>query len=127
LSARDYAVIRSSYDALNARDVDAVLGHFTEDCIFDASRIMEGVYEGREAYRGFLERLLEATEIVYTPEEMITNPRGPVLVRTRLHGAGSSSKAPMVGELGFVYELEEALIHRQEVHPDPDELLRSAA
>ena len=45
---------RLAFEALNRRDIDAVVGFFAPDGVLDG-RAAGGLYEGRQAIRGFLD------------------------------------------------------------------------
>jgi ketosteroid isomerase-like protein len=42
-------------EAVNRRDLDAMMAFYAPDCVYDMSPIGMGVFEGRAAARGFIE------------------------------------------------------------------------
>lgn len=61
-------------DAVNRRDVDAVVAAMTEDCVFDCTQPPDGErYHGADQMRAFLVRLFAtARERHFDVEELIT-------------------------------------------------------
>ena len=45
---------RRAFEAVNQRDIDAVMNFFAPDAVLDG-RLVDGLYEGRAAIRGFLD------------------------------------------------------------------------
>ena len=122
----DAEVVRSSFDALNSGDIDAILAHFHADAVFDATRVLEGTYQGHEEYRRFLEALLESNELRW--EEIELRREGDSIVAfVCARGAGVASGVPVERRFGFRYWVEDGLIARQEVHRDIDALVAEIA
>ena len=119
MDSADVELVRSSFEALNRRDLDAILAHFHPDVVFDATRIMEGTYTGRAEYRRFLDELFQASELHWDATSILS-AGDHVAVIARVSGFGSASEAPMQRRFAFRYWVEDGLIRRQEVHPDVD-------
>jgi ketosteroid isomerase-like protein len=117
-------VVRRSIEALNARDMDAVMACFTDDVIFDGSRIMEGTYRGKQSYREFLEEAVDRVDFHHSEVSLLTD-EDRVIALADVRGAGDRSGIPLAGRMAYVYEVREGLIARQEIHPDGEALLAS--
>jgi ketosteroid isomerase-like protein len=122
---RNVETVRRSIDALNARDLEGVFECFSEDCVFDGSRVMEGVYRGKENYRRFLEEVLDSLGQLEHRELTVLTDVNRVVVLASVEMAGSASGAPGGGRIGYLYELRDGLIVHQEIHPDGEPLVRS--
>ena len=62
---------RRAFEAVNQRDLDAVMGFFAPDAVLDG-RLAGGLYEGRAAIRGFLDEWLGSfAEVRYEVEEFV--------------------------------------------------------
>ena len=116
---------RRSIEALDARDVDGVLTNWSDDMVFDASRMAEGVYEGKAEFRRFLEQLLESLGELRHSNFTFLTEGDTVIVIADLGIAGSTSGAATGGRFAYRYEVVDGLIRRQEVHPDAQRLLES--
>ena len=117
-------VVRESIRAINRGDLDEVMRFFTEDVVFDGTRIMEGTFEGKQPYRRFLESVLETVDIDYENVSYLTD-EDRVIALADVVGS-SASGIPMEGRIAFLYLLRDGRIYRQEVHPDAEALLREA-
>lgn len=76
VTAATVATINRFNDAVNRRDVDAVMAAMTEDCIFENTwPSPDGTrYEGQAAVRTFWEEFLSASpQANFTTEEMIAS------------------------------------------------------
>ena len=112
-------VVRRSFDALNAGDLDAVFECFQDDCVFDGSRVAEGVYEGQEHYRAFLQGALDSLS---PQHEFTLEAEGDhVLASCRIVGRGHASGAPIEMPVAYVYRLREGLIAHQTIYADIEE------
>jgi ketosteroid isomerase-like protein len=92
------ASTRRFYDALNARDVDAVLSMFDPDLVWDVSRWGLGEHGGHRAIRNFLDDWM-GEEVAYRVEvaELDDLGQGVVLVVVvhLLPGTGGSGILPV--------------------------------
>jgi steroid delta-isomerase-like uncharacterized protein len=87
-------VLEQVLDAFNAHDLDAIMAHFTEDCVFDSPRGPEpwGTrMVGTDAVRaGFANRFAGIPDVTYTdPSHVIAGNRGAsewTLVGTSVDG-----------------------------------------
>jgi ketosteroid isomerase-like protein len=68
----DQELVRRIVDAFNRGDIDGVLAMFTPDAVLDMSPVGMGVFEGREAIRGFYDDAFVSYEDF---EQEIEEPR----------------------------------------------------
>jgi ketosteroid isomerase-like protein len=118
---------RLAFEAVNQRDIDAVMGFFAPDAILDG-RAAGGLYEGRAAIRGFLDDWLGSfAELRMEGEEYVVRDDGVVLAVVNQEGRP-------VGVEGQVHQQEgwaicwsaDSLIVRLTTRTDIDEA-RAAA
>jgi ketosteroid isomerase-like protein len=118
---------RRAFEAVNRRDIDAVMSFFAPDAVLDG-RAAGGLYEGRAAIRGFLDDWLGSfAEVRYEVEEFVVLDDGVVL-------AVVNQEARPVGVDGQVHQREgwticwsaDGLLVRLTTHSDIDEA-RAAA
>lgn len=91
MSAANVELVRSSFAAINDRDVDAILAHFSDDVVFDGSRVMEGVYHGKDSFRGFLEALIESATLEYRDLSFLEDGDRVIALGT-IHGRGPQAQ-----------------------------------
>jgi hypothetical protein len=112
-------------DAINAREIDAVISFYAPDAVFD--QFTFGVFEGRAAIRGFIQDWFGAYDEIQTEVEerrdlghgvafIVYVERGRLRERTRWVDA----------RVAFVNAWVDGLIQRTTVHEDIDEA-RAAA
>lgn len=112
-------MVRRSFEALAAGDLDRLFECFTEDCVFDGSRVAEGVYEGEANYRSFLQGALDT---VRPRHEVRLDAGGEhVLAIGKLIGVGQTSGATMEMPVAYLYRLRDGRIEHQTMFTDGDE------
>src|SRR4051794_33976156 len=118
---------RLAFDAVNQRDIDAVMSFFAADAVLDG-RAVGGLYEGRSAIRGFLDDWFGSfAELRMEVDEFVVLDDGVVLAVVIQEGRP-------VGVDGQVHQREgwaicwsaDGLLVRLATHPDIDEA-RAAA
>jgi ketosteroid isomerase-like protein len=118
---------RLAFEAVNRRDIDAVMSFFAPDAVFQG-RVAGDLFEGRAAIRGFLDEWFGSfAEVRFEVEEFVVLDDGVVL-------AVVNQEARPVGVDGQVHQREGwaicwsagGLIVRLTVHADIDEA-RAAA
>ena len=118
---------RLAFEAVNQRDIDAVMSFFAPDAVLDG-RAAGGLYEGRAAIRGFLDDWIGSyAELRYEVEEFVVLDDGVVLAVVTQEGR------PIGGD-GQVHQREgwticwsaDGLLVRLTTHTDIDEA-RAAA
>jgi ketosteroid isomerase-like protein len=71
-SNREIEALREVLDAFNRHDLETIMSHFADDCVFDSSRGPEpwGLrFEGKDEVRSGLGRLFESTPDVHFGED----------------------------------------------------------
>jgi ketosteroid isomerase-like protein len=95
MSQENVEVVRRILDAMNRRDVDAVVDSATEDVVMDWSNsrgLLGGVRQGRDQAREAFEEFLEPWESLrWEPEELIELGDDRVLTVSRLQMRGRGS------------------------------------
>ena len=118
---------RLAFEAVNQRDIDAVMSFFAPDAVLDG-RAAGGLYEGRAAIRGFLDDWFGSfAELRMEVEEFVVLDDGVVLAVVNQEGRP-------VGVDGQVHQREgwairwsaDGLLVRLTTHTDIDEA-RAAA
>src|SRR5271155_3367489 len=113
---------RLVFEAVNQRDIDAVMSFFAPDAVLDG-RAAGGLYEGRAAIRGFLEEWFSFfAELRFQVEEFVVLDDGVVLAVVNQEGRP-------VGVDGQVHQREgwafcwsaDGLLVRVTPHADVDE------
>jgi ketosteroid isomerase-like protein len=95
MSEENVEVVRRIIDAINRRDVDAVVESATEDFVTDWSNsrgLLSGVHQGRDKAREAFETFLEPWDSLrWEPEELIELGDDRVLTVSRLQMRGRGS------------------------------------
>jgi ketosteroid isomerase-like protein len=116
-------LLRRTVEAVDRGDLDAVTTRFfAPNCVYDASAIGLGTYEGRTAIREHIEDWTGSyEEFEWVPEEHIDLGNG-------VRFAVSIQKGRPVGSTGHVHQRfaivvvwVEGLIDRFTTYPDPDQ------
>lgn len=127
MSQENMDVVRRSFDAFNARDVDALVGVATPDCEWLPFRAqLEGmVYRGHEGVRQFVTDMDDDWEAfqINPVEFHDRGERVAVLGQVRALGAGSSVNVDSIA--GFVFELRRSQIHQLTSYSDPHAALEA--
>ena len=119
--------VRRAFEAANRRDLDAVVGFFASDTVFEA-RGVGGPFEGRAALRSFLEDWFGAYEELEFKLADVRNLRNGVVFAVVVQEgvpAGSPGHGHVRQREGWVFLWERGLIARLSTH-DIDEA-RAAA
>jgi ketosteroid isomerase-like protein len=113
---------RSVFEAVNRRDLDAVMSLCRPDCVHDPSPTGLGVFEGPAAIRGFLEDWWGAfEELRFELEEVRDLGRGVVFAVVRQDARPAGSTGYVRAREAFVYEWVDGMIARVTVYLDIDE------
>jgi ketosteroid isomerase-like protein len=127
MSRTDIDVVRSSFEAFNARDADRLISLSAEDCEWVTFRAqLEGsAYRGHEGIREFLSDMAEDWEElrVHPLEFHYRSPRVVVVGRLRALGRGSSVDIETLA--GFVFELSGGRITRVTSYSSPETALEA--
>jgi hypothetical protein len=110
------ALLRRTYDAFNARDVDAVVATMRADV--DWPNAWEGGrVDGRDAVRGYWARQFAAIDPTVTPVAFAERPDGRIAVT--VHQVVRSLDGALLsdGDVVHVYALRGGLVERMDVEP----------
>jgi ketosteroid isomerase-like protein len=114
-------------EAANRGDLDAFMGVFALDAVYDASRDGLGVYEGQPAIRGLIGGWWSAFEdFRLTPEEFLDLGDGVAFAVLRHDGRPVGSTGYVNTRQAYVSVLVAGLVARMTVYRDIDEA-RAAA
>jgi ketosteroid isomerase-like protein len=114
-------------EAANRGDLDAFMGVFATDAVYDASRDGLGVYEGSAAIRGLIAGWWSAFEdFQLTPEEFSDLGNGVAFTVLRHDGRPAGSRGYVNTRQAYVSISAEGLITSVTVYSDIDEA-RAAA
>jgi ketosteroid isomerase-like protein len=112
-------------DAINAREIDAVIGFYAPDAVFDQPTF--GVFEGRTAIRSFIEDWFGAYDEIETQvEERRDLGHGLAFIVYVQRGRLRGSTRWVHARVAVVNEWVDGLIQRTTVDNDIDEA-RAAA
>jgi ketosteroid isomerase-like protein len=112
-------------DAINAREIDAVIGFYAPDAVFDQPTF--GVFEGRAAIRSFIEDWFGAYDEIETEaEERRDLGHGLAFVVYVQRGRLRRSTRSVHARVAFVNAWVDGLIQRTTVYEDIDEARASA-
>ena len=119
---------RRVFDAVNRRDMGAVMSRCAPDCVYDPSPTGQlGVFEGPAAIRGFLEDWWSAfEELRFDFEEVRDLGSGVVFAVVLQDARPGGSTAYVQAREAFVYEWVEERIARVTIYLDI-EAARAAA
>jgi ketosteroid isomerase-like protein len=122
MSQANLEVVRRSFDAFNARDVDQLVGLFDSDCEwlpFRAQLEGSGIYRGHEGVRRFVRDMDEDWE-AYRIEPLEFHEHGEriaVTGRVRARGRGGSVDIDLLA--GFAFEVRSGRVRRLTSHSNP--------
>ena len=120
-------LVRTTVEAVNRRDFDAMLGYAAPDFVYDTSPSGFGIYEGVPAIRDFIEgywRTFE--EIRFELEEFQDLGNGVTFAVNHQEALAVGSTAPIQAREAHVMEWENGLLARITVYIDIDQA-RAAA
>jgi ketosteroid isomerase-like protein len=99
-------IVRDVLEAVNHRDLDAVMSFHAPDSVWDASNTAAGTFEGAAAVRGFLEDWYRAfEEWAGEPEELLDLGNGVVFALVGWNGrpVGGDGSVQARGALVFAF------------------------
>jgi ketosteroid isomerase-like protein len=123
----DAEILREAYEALNHGDIARALVVLDRDAEWcEHSDLPEaGLYQGRDAIRGFLESFLESWEEFRQETEEIREGDGCVLVRLRSSSRGKGSGIAVEARYAHLWTMEDGRGVRVDAYFDPGEALRA--
>jgi ketosteroid isomerase-like protein len=114
-------LVRAAWEAANRRDVDALMGFYASDVVWDGSNVGVGTFEGAAAVRGFVEDMWGAFQTLHFEVEEIAALDNRVVlavVRSDLRPVGS--QGAVQSRDAVVYELVDGLTVRLAHYRDID-------
>jgi ketosteroid isomerase-like protein len=113
---------RRQFEAVNSRDMDAVMRRCTPDAVYDTSPDGMGLYEGPAAIRAFADGWWGAfEELVLEPEDVLDLGHGFVLAVVWQRGRPANSTGRVQRREAYVLEWVGDMIRRVTVYSDVDE------
>jgi hypothetical protein len=113
---------RRQLDAVNRRDLDAVMSGIAPDAVYDTAPSGMGVYEGHPAIRAFLKGYWDCfEELRFELEEALGLGNGVALLVNRQVARPVGSTAYIRIREAHVIELVDGLVARLTVYNDIDE------
>jgi len=113
---------RRQFDAVNRRDLDAVMSRFPPDGVYDTSPDGLIVYEGPAAIRAFIDEWWGAfEELELEPEEILDLDHGIVFALVRQTARPANSTGRIQRREVYVLEWVGDMIGRTTVYTDIDE------
>jgi ketosteroid isomerase-like protein len=119
---------RRQLDAVNRRDMEAVMSLVSPDGVYDISPGGLGVFEGPVAIRGFITEWWGAFDPdTFEPEEVLDFGRGVVFAVVRQDARPAGSAYHVRQREAYVLEWVGGMIRRATVYADIDEARAAAA
>jgi ketosteroid isomerase-like protein len=113
---------RRQLEAVNRRDIDAVMSRVPPDGVYDTSPDGLVVYEGPAAIRGFIGEWWGAFEdLALEPEDILDLGHGIVFLLVRQTGRPANSTGRLERREAYVLEWVDDMIRRTTVYTDIDE------
>ena len=117
---------RLAFEAVNQRDIDAVMSFFASDAVLDG-RAAGGLYEGRAAIRGFLDDWFGSfAELRMEVEEFVVLDDGVMLAVVHQEGRPVGVDGQVHQQEGWAICWSDGLLVRLTTNTDIDEV-RAAA
>lgn len=113
---------RRQFEAVNRRDMDAVMSRCTRDCVYDTSPDGMGTYEGPAPIRAFLGEWWGAFEdLALEPEDVLDLGHGIVFSVVCQSARPANSTGRLQRREAYVLEWGGDMIRRVTVYTDIDE------
>jgi len=121
--------LRRSYDAFNARDLEAWMGAFDPEITWQAAREDPdaSLHVGRDGIRKYAEQWIEAWDDLRAEPLEIIEKGGCIVVWVRLTGRGRTSGLPLDMEQAQVMTLRDGMVLSVHEYFDRAEALQAAA
>ena len=125
MSEENVRIVGDCFRAWDRADPDGVVANYATDVEVDASRVMEGVYRGRDAVRSYYRTIFES--LGFANDELeLTAAGDEALAVTRLRGVGTASGAEVETPFAYIFTLRNGCVQRVCFYPDPDEAVEAA-
>lgn len=109
----DLNLLYRTYDAFNARDIDAVLATMTADVDWPSGWI-GGRLKGHDAVREYWTRQWQEFEPIVRPEGFLVLPDGRLRLDVRQTVRDLHGKVIAEGSVGHIYTFRDGLIAKME-------------
>ena len=130
MSRENVEVVRRIIDAINRRDVDAVVESATEDVVTDWSNsrgLLSGVHQGRDQAREMFEEFLEPWDSLrWEPEELIELGDERVLTVSRLQMRGRGSGVEVNASGASIWTIRDGKAAAITLYQSKDQALEAA-
>lgn len=110
----DLKLLYRTYDAFNARDVEAVLATMTFDVDWP-NGMMGGRMQGREAVRKYWQHQWSLIDPIVQPQGFTRLPDGRLRLEVRQTVRDMEGHLLSEGQIGHVYSFRDGLICRMEI------------
>ncbi len=118
---------RACAEAFDRHDLDAGMGFFAPDAVYDMSSVGIGTFEGADAIRGHLSEWFDNYQAYeFSPEEIHDLGNGVTFMVVRHHGRVAGSDATVQERWSYTALVEANVVSRMSVRADIDEA-RAAA
>ncbi len=125
MSQENVKIVSECFSAWDRGDPDGVVANYASDVEVDASRVMEGVYRGRDAVRSYYGTIFES--LGFANDDLKLLPADDKVVAiTRLRGVGTASGAEVETPFAYIFTLRDRCVQQVCFYPDPNEALEAA-
>jgi ketosteroid isomerase-like protein len=127
VSAADVDVVRRSFDAWNAGDVEAIRGFYSADVVIDTPITEFGrTFEGDDPLGRWITEMLETWAETHWDVERVFEGDGVVVSVYQSRSTGRTSGVEVVRDLTAVSRVRDGLITNERVYLDREEALEAA-
>lgn len=125
MSKENLTIVAECFRAWDRGDPDGVVTNYASDVEIDASRIMEGIFCGRDAALSYYRSIFEALDFANDDLRLLAT-KDMVVAITRLRGTGAVSRAEVETPFAYIFTLRDGCVQRVGFYPDPEEALETA-
>ena len=125
MSQENVEIVAECFRAWDRGDPDGVVANYASDVEVDASRVMEGVYRGRDAVRSYYVTIFESLGFANDDLKLLPT-EDKVVALTRLRGVGAASGAEVETPFAYIFVLRDGCVQHVCFYSDPDEALKAA-
>jgi ketosteroid isomerase-like protein len=131
VSERDIEVVRDQFEAVNERDFQRAMDHYSEDVVLvvpsTESAPEPGTYEGWEAVGRWFGNWFQSFDRDYHFEIDESRMIGDQIFIHAWHGGrGRTSGIEVRGELSYLYRVRKGQVARVEIYPTREEAFEAA-
>ena len=118
-------IVAECFRAWDRGDPEGVVANYAIDVEIDASRVMEGVFRGRDAVLSYYRTIFETLGFANDDLKLLPTDDKVVAV-TRLRGTGATSGAQVETPFAYIFTLRDGSVQRVGFFPEPDDALEAA-